>query len=58
MRWQATSRPIAAGPAWKLKMARVGRASTVTWLPISLTICPLHSMPKSRWRQTGPLTAG
>ncbi len=47
MRWAAMSSPTAAAPAWKTKMASVGRASTVTWLPISLTIWPPQSRPKS-----------
>ena len=55
MRLAATSRPTATAPAWNVKMASVGRARTVTWLPTSLTVCPAQSRAKSRSRHTARL---
>jgi hypothetical protein len=52
----ATSRPTAAGPAWKVKIASVGSARMVTWLPTSLTLWPPHRSAKSRSRHTGRFT--
>src|SRR5437773_4496988 len=50
--------PTWNGPAWRMRIATVGTASTVTWLPNTLTLSPAHSLRKSGWRHRRPPNTG